>query len=221
MQDLEIKLGYQFKDTELLEQALTHRSYDRQNNERLEFVGDGILDAVIALNLYQLYPETPEGDLSKMRAALVNQDSLVEIATPLDLGSYLQLGDGEIKSGGRMRPSIIADCLEALFAAIYFDGGFVAAQLVIEKLFYAVLREQEQSKTRDYKTQLQEKAQARHLNLPNYEIIATSGPEHDTLFTVECSISALDLKASGVGKGKKQASQDAAYKILQLLPEEI
>lgn len=217
--DLQENLGYAFNDISLLRQAVTHRSYGKLNNERLEFVGDGILDCVIALNLYLLYPDLSEGELSKMRAALVNQDGLVEIAEQINLGHYLFLGDGEIKSGGRSRPSIIADCLEALFAAILLDSDFEKVKIVIERLFYYPLREQQQGKTKDYKTLLQETAQAKHYKLPLYEIVATSGPEHDTIFTVECSIEELQLKARGEGKGKKQASQNAAFNLLQLLKE--
>lgn len=219
LSDLEQQIGYHFKNNSLLRQAVTHRSYGRPNNERLEFVGDGILDCVIALNLYEMYPDLPEGQLSKMRAALVNQDSLVEIAEQLDIGHYLYLGDGELKSGGRSRPSILADCLEALFAAIMLDSDFITAQKVIEKLFYYPLREQQNNQTKDYKTQLQEYLQSRRLSLPRYNIISMTGPEHDMLFRVECAIEELELRAWGEGKGKKQASQNAAQNLLVLLKE--
>lgn len=219
LSDLQELIGYQFSDGNLLRQAVTHRSYGRPNNERLEFVGDGILDCVIALNLYDLYPEVPEGQLSKMRAALVNQDSLVEISEQLNLGYYLYLGDGELKSGGRSRPSILADCLEALFAAIMLDSSFEQARTVIERLFYYPLREQQNSKTKDYKTQLQEYVQSKRLSLPRYNIISMTGPEHDMVFKIECSIEELELRAWGDGKGKKQASQNAAQNLLELLKE--
>ena len=217
--DLQEQLGYEFQDVGLLLQAVTHRSYAKNNNERLEFVGDGILDCVIAINLYQLYPDMPEGELSKMRAALVNQDGLVEIADQLNLGAYIFLGDGELKSGGRDRPSILADCLEAIFAAITLDGSFNKARQVIERLFYYPLREQQHNKTKDYKTQLQEYLQARKFKLPSYEIKSMSGPEHDMVFCVECVITELQIKALGQGKGKKQASQHAAFNLLKLLNE--
>ncbi len=217
--DLQEQLGYEFRDVSLLSRAVTHRSFGRNNNERLEFVGDGILDCVIALNLYNLYPDLSEGELSKMRASLVNQEGLAQIADLLNLGAYIFLGDGELKSGGRERPSILADCLEALFAAIVLDSSFENARQVIEKLFYYPLREQQISKNKDYKTQLQEYLQARKLKLPAYNIIAMSGPEHDMVFSIECVIEELKLSAIGKGKGKKQASQAAAFNLLNILNE--
>lgn len=218
LQLLQQQLGYTFKNIALLKQALTHRSFAKDNNERLEFVGDGILDCVIALNLYLKFPELAEGELSKMRAALVNQDGLVEIGESLHLGEYLLLGDGELKSGGRQRPSIVADGVEAVFAAIFLDGGFECVRATIEKLFADKIN-RDALPLKDFKTQLQEVIQARHLNLPAYDIIETSGPEHEMVFKVECRLEALNLITVGVGKGKKQASQDAAYKLLQLLQE--
>lgn len=217
--DLQEQLGYEFKDVSLLKKALTHRSYGKNNNERLEFVGDGILDCVIAMNLYNIYPDIPEGELSKMRAAIVNQDGLVQIADQLNLGAYIFLGDGEIKSGGRQRPSILADCLEALIAAIILDSSFDRVRQVIERLFYYPLREQQNGKTKDYKTQLQEYLQAKKYKLPTYNIVEMTGPEHDMIFSVECIIEELNIKAIGKGKGKKQASQDAAFNILKLIEE--
>lgn len=219
--DLQENLSYEFYDVSLLRQAVTHRSYARNNNERLEFLGDGILDGLIALNLYQIYPDLSEGELSKMRSALVNQDGLVDIAEQLNLGRYIFLGDGEVKSGGRERPSIIADCLEAIIAAIFLDGGFNKAREVVERLFYYPLREQQFGKTKDYKTQLQEYLQAKRYRLPEYRIINMSGPEHDMVFCVECEVHELSLNATGSGKGKKQASQMAAYNMLNLIVGEI
>lgn len=217
--ELQELLAYQFNDISLLRQAVTHRSYGRPNNERLEFVGDGVLDYVIALNLYELYPGLSEGELSKMRAALVNQNGLVEIAEQLNLGQYLFLGDGELKSGGRERPSILADALEAILAAISLDSNFEKVKQVIERLFYYPLREQQSGKTKDYKTILQEYIQAKRYRLPIYEIIERIGPDHNMLFKVECYIEELGLKAQGSGKGKKQASQSAAHNLLNLLKE--
>ena len=217
--DLQELLGYEFHDAGLLRQALTHRSYGRPNNERLEFLGDGILDYVIALNLYQLYPDLSEGELSKMRAGLVNQDGLVEIADQLNLGRYLFLGDGELKSGGRSRPSILADTLEALFAAISLDSNSEKTRKVIERLFYYPLREEQGIRTRDFKTQLQEYIQAKRFHLPRYEIVLLTGPEHDMVFRIQCSIEELNLHAFGEGKGKKQASQNAAHNLLVMLEE--
>ncbi|MEN9945646.1 MAG: hypothetical protein RLZZ293_32 [Pseudomonadota bacterium] len=214
---LQEKLGYTFNNLNLLYQAVTHRSYSKHNNERLEFVGDGILDYVIALNLFMLYPELSEGELSKMRASLVNQDGLVIIAQELNLSEFLLLGDGEIKSGGNFRPSILADAIEAIIAAILLDSNIEQCKLVIEKLFYTLLRKQISFK--DYKTQLQEYLQSQQLKLPIYEVIATHGPEHDVIFTIECTVAELNLKASGRGKGKKQASQNAAQNLLIKLKE--
>jgi len=215
--NLQENLGYEFHDVSLLRQAVTHRSYSKNNNERLEFLGDGILDGLIALNLYKIYPDLSEGELSKMRSALVNQDGLVDIAEQINLGRYIFLGDGEIKSGGRERPSIMADCLEAIIAAIFLDGGFNKVRDVVERLFYYPLREQQFGKTKDYKTQLQEYLQARKYRLPEYRIINMSGPEHDMVFSVECEVYELKLRATGNGKGKKQASQEAAYNLLNLI----
>ncbi len=216
---LQQQLAYHFKDVSLLRQALTHRSYGKPHNERLEFVGDGILDFIIALSLYQLYPQLSEGELSKMRAALVNQDGLLEIAEQLNLGRYLLLGDGELKSGGRERPSILADAVEAIFAAIVLDSDFNQARQVIEALFYQNLREGQNNKCHDYKTRLQEYTQSKHYQLPSYMITERIGPEHDMLFRVECRINELNLSAQGEGKGKKQASQAAACNLLSLLQE--
>ncbi len=217
--DLQKQLGYQFTNPALLRQALTHRSYAKPHNERLEFVGDGVLDFVIALCLYELYPELSEGELSKMRAGLVNQDGLLEIAEQLNLGHYLLLGDGELKSGGRERPSILADALEAIFAAITLDSNFEQARKVIEHLFYSHLRDCYARGQNDYKTILQEYTQSKHYQLPNYKVIEQIGPEHNMLFRVECQIIDLALSACGEGKGKKQASQNAACKLLTLLKE--
>lgn len=219
LSDLEEQINYQFRDIQLLRKAVTHRSFGKPNNERLEFVGDGILDCVIALNLYELYPDLPEGQLSKMRAALVNQDSLVEIAEQINLGHYMYLGDGELKSGGRSRPSILADCLEALIAAIMLDSNFASSRAVIERLFYYPLREQQNGKTKDFKTLLQEYVQSKRLSLPRYQIVAMTGPEHDTVFKIECAIEELSLRSWGEGKGKKQASQNAAQNLLELLKD--
>ncbi|RTK93206.1 MAG: ribonuclease III [Neisseriaceae bacterium] len=219
LSNLESLLGYRFNSIRLLRQALTHRSYGRTNNERLEFVGDGILDCVIALNLFDYYADLPEGQLSKMRAAIVNQDSLLDIAKTLDLGSYLYLGDGELKSGGKSRPSILADALEAIFAAVMLDSSFTNARYVIERLFSHKIRSQESSSITDYKTQLQEYLQSKRLPLPSYQIVSSSGPEHDMLFTIECSIEKPEYKSWGEGRGKKQASQNAAQNLLELLKE--
>ncbi len=214
---LQVKINYTFKDLSLLKQALTHRSYGRYNYERLEFVGDGILDYVIALNLFNRYPDYSEGELSKMRAALVNQESLVEIAQLLDLGSYLFIGDGEEKSKGRSRHSILADCLEAIFAAISLDASFEVAKRVIEELYRVKLSNTDNLILKDSKSLLQEILQAKKVGVPDYRVIELTGPDHDTVFNVECVIHTLDIKVSAKGKTKKEASQLAAEKALQLV----
>jgi ribonuclease-3 len=212
--DLECLLDYSFENKTLLEQALTHRSKSQLNYERLEFVGDGILDYVIALNIYQQYQHLAEGELSKIRSALVNQESLYEIALELNLGKYLRLGDGEEKSGGRNRPSILADSMEAVFAAISFDSDFINSKQVIEKLFRTKIINAEKLILKDSKTLLQELIQARKYALPEYRIIEILGPDHDSVFRVECLIKELNLSVEALGKSKKEASQNAAKAIL-------
>ncbi|MCC2624824.1 MAG: ribonuclease [Burkholderiales bacterium] len=211
---LQETLDYKFNDMTLLRLALTHRSYSRQNNERLEFVGDGVLDYVIAMNLYHRYPHLAEGHLSKIRAALVNQNTLVEIAAKMDLGKYLFLGPGEERSGGRMRPSIIADCLEALFGAVAFDSSCIQATRVIERLFEEYLDNAEHLVTKDFKSILQEYVQSRKISLPLYETKGTDGPDHNSVFIVECIIPELGIKVPARGRSKKEASQVAAEKAL-------
>ncbi len=207
-------LDYKFNDIALLQLALTHRSYSRQNNERLEFVGDGILDYVIAMNLYNRYPHLSEGSLSKIRASLVNQNALLEIASEMDLGKYLLLGPGEERSGGRKRPSILADCLEALIAAVAFDSTPIQATRVIERLFEEYLDNAEHLITKDFKSILQEYVQSRKMSLPSYELRGIDGPDHNSVFIVECVIPELGIKVPARGRSKKEASQVAAEKAL-------
>lgn len=216
--NLELRLGYKFNNLNLLKQALTHRSYSKDNYERLEFVGDVILDLAISMQLYKRFPELPEGSLSKMRAALVNQDTLVSIATrQLELGDYLCLGDGEIKSGGKLRPSILADALEAILAAISFDSSLNVVNKLIDRLYQDHLVNCQQLLTKDSKSILQEYLQARRIPVPNYTIIDTKGPEHDNIFVVECIIPELAIQAKAYGKNKKEASQLVAEQILTIL----
>lgn len=212
--ELQKVLDYNFTDIGLLKLALTHRSHSRQNNERMEFVGDGVLDCVIAINLYNRYPYLLEGDLSKIRAALVNQDTLAEIANNINLGQYLILGNSEEKSGGRKRPSILADSLEAVFAAIAFDSTIIQVTKVIERIFINYLDNVKPLVNRDYKSILQEFLQAHRLKLPIYEIRGIDGPEHNHVFQVECIVPELNIKATGFGKNKKEASKIAAEKVL-------
>ncbi|MCC2624184.1 MAG: ribonuclease [Burkholderiales bacterium] len=207
-------LDYTFNDISLLNLALTHKSYNKKNNERMEFVGDGILDHVIAVNLYNRYPHFAEGHLAKVRAALVSQGTLCEIATKLELGQHLLLGEGEKKSGGRNRPSILADALEAVFAAVAFDSSFIQVTRVIERLFAEYLDDAENLIYKDYKSILQEYVQGRKMNLPTYELCKTEGPDHSMIFHVECIIPELQIKVVAQGRNKKEASLLAAQKAL-------
>lgn len=216
---LQQRLNYKFKNEELLKQALTHRSFCRNNYERLEFVGDGILNYVVALTLYKKYPNLSEGELSKIRSALVNQDCLAEIAIEVGLNQFLLLGDGEIKSGGSKRPSILADSLEAIFAAINIDAGFNDARRVIEGLYAEKLKNAESLIFKDSKSILQEFLQVRRIKVPEYNVIKLSGPDHDSVFHIQCEVPELGLMVVANGKTKKEASQAAAEEILNLIKE--
>ncbi|NYT85542.1 ribonuclease III [Pollutimonas harenae] len=208
---LQAALGYQFSDANLLEQALTHRSHSGPHNERLEFLGDSVLNFVVASLLFVRFPKIDEGDLSRLRANLVKQAALADIASRLNLSQYLRLGEGELKSGGFRRPSILADALEALFGAVYLDGGFDAAQQVIQRQYETIL-DHVDAKTlgKDPKTLLQELLQGRKLDLPVYAVVATHGAAHNQLFEVECQIPALDIKVSAGGASRRAAEQSAA-----------
>ena len=215
---LEKRLAYTWNQRDLLLQALTHRSYGPQNNERLEFLGDGILNCVVGLMLYQRFPELPEGRLSRLRANLVNQDSLHGIAVELDLGSHLRLGEGEMRSGGAKRPSILADALESLLGAAMLDAGFGTAQGIVERLFsgkVAAINPSAQGK--DAKTRLQEWLQPRRHGLPTYALQDTSGQAHAQTFHVECRIDSLGVVTRGQGGSRKAAEQDAAAAALDIL----
>ena len=215
MQPLEEKLGYTFQDKRLLENALTHSSYanehrgsDTHSNERLEFLGDSILGLVVADHLYRTRPDLPEGDLTRIRAALVCENSLVEVAQSLDLGSYLRLGKGEDHGGGRARPSIQADAVEALLAAVYLDGGIGSARKIIQK--YILSREVAGlTKPRDYKTALQELVQRESGQVLAYQLVGEEGPDHDKRFFVEVDLNGTPV-GSGQGRSKKEAEQMAA-----------
>jgi len=208
---LEEQTGYQFLRAELLQQALTHRSFGTPHNERFEFLGDSILNCAIAHALFLRYPDCTEGELSRLRASLVRQDTLAEIANTLQLGSYLHLGEGEIKSGGDRRPSTLADALEALFAAVYLDAGFSAAQQVIDRLFSPWLaRINIKSSGKDPKTSLQEILQARRLSLPNYALVALHGEAHAQEFEVSCAVLDLNITCVGKGSSRRIAEQNAA-----------
>jgi ribonuclease-3 len=208
---LESALGHEFKRKELLRQALTHRSHGSPHNERLEFLGDSILNCVVASLLYRRFENLREGELSRQRANLVRQDSLAHVAQELNLGDYLLLGEGELKSGGFRRPSILADGLEAIFGAIFLDAGFATAQDVIERLYQSMVDQLDpKASGKDPKTALQELLQGRKLPLPHYSLIATHGEAHAQEFDVECAIDALDIHVTGQGGSRRAAEQAAA-----------
>jgi ribonuclease-3 len=211
-------LGHSFADRALLQTALTHRSFGASNNERLEFIGDGVLNCVIAIALFRRYPDLDEGDLSRMRANLVRQDTLHRLAVSLHLGDSLRLGEGELKSGGNQRPSILADTVEALIGAVYLDAGFEAAQALIGRLYLPMFDELTSGVvTKDAKTTLQEWLQARKRPLPHYEIIEASGAAHEQRFAVACELENPPLRTIGQGSSRRLAEQAAADRALKAL----
>jgi ribonuclease-3 len=206
-----VRLGYEFGQSQLLTRALTHRSYAPDHNERLEFLGDSVLGCVIAKHLYTAYPQLSEGELSRLRSNLVKEETLATLAQQLDLGSHLKLGEGERKSGGFRRPSILADAMEALFGAVLLDGGFAAAEKVMLGLFVPYLANVDvQTLGKDAKTLLQEYLQGKRIPLPTYNIIATEGLAHEQSFQVECVIPALKITTRGEGSSRRNAEQQAA-----------
>lgn len=212
------KLGHAFTDAGLLRTALTHRSFGTPNNERLEFLGDGILDCVIAAALFHRFKDLAEGDLSRLRANLVRQDALHGLAADLKLGECLHLGEGELKTGGAQRPSILADALEALFGAIYLDAGFEAAQSAILKLYAPLLDAIKPGLAqKDAKTRLQEWLQGRKKALPRYQLLEASGAAHEQRFEVVCEIDSPPLRTLGQGQSRRIAEQVAADKALKEL----
>jgi ribonuclease-3 len=213
---LEDRLGYQFANHELLEQAVTHRSHGVVHNERLEFLGDAVLNCTIAQLLFQKFARLNEGDLSRLRANLVKQQSLAEIAERLELSQFLRLGEGERKSGGFRRPSILADTLEAAIGAVFVDRGFDAAREVITRLFEPVLKSVDpKTLGKDAKTLLQEFLQGKRLPLPLYSVVETRGAAHNQEFEVECSVPKLDISVRGSGRSRRAAEQSAAKLALE------
>jgi ribonuclease III len=211
------QLGYQFNEPGLLRQALTHRSHSAPHNERLEFLGDGILNCVIASLLYERFPQLPEGDLSRLRANLVNQDTLSHIAAALDLGGELLMGEGELKSGGFRRPSILADSLEAVVGAIFLDGGFERAATAIRGIYAPLLEQLDPDRLgKDPKTLLQEYLQGRRLPLPQYNVVNVRGEAHEQQFQVECVIPDLAIRTAGEGQSRRSAEQSAARRAYEL-----
>lgn len=210
---LQSRLGHTFSNAALLQQALTHRSHSSLHNERLEFLGDSVLNCVVASLLFDRFDKIDEGDLSRLRANLVKQQSLYEIAQRLELSQCLRLGEGELKSGGFRRPSILADTLEALFGAIFLDAGFDTASRVISALYAPVL-ETVDPKTlgKDAKTLLQEFLQGKKIQLPQYNVVATHGAAHNQEFEIECLVPKLDIHVFGTG-GSRRAGEQAAAKL--------
>ncbi|MBB5409589.1 ribonuclease-3 [Paraburkholderia sp. HC6.4b] len=208
-------MRYEFRNAELLRQALTHRSHSSTHNERLEFLGDSVLNCAVAALLFQRFGKLDEGDLSRVRANLVKQQSLYEIAQALNISEGLRLGEGELRSGGFRRPSILADTLEAVLGAIFLDGGFEAAQTVIKRLYVPILDHIDpRTLGKDAKTLLQEYLQGHKIALPTYTVVATHGAAHNQQFEVECTVPKLDVKVSGSGASRRAAEQAAAKKAL-------
>lgn len=217
---LKKSLDYEFRDQALLTQALTHRSAPGPNYERLEYLGDAVLDVVVSEATFRLRPDASEGELSRIRASLVKDATLAELASELDLGSHLILGAGVKKAGGYDGSSILGDALEAVFGAIYLDAGFGEACRVIRRVYGDRLRELPDSASRrDPKTRLQELLQARKLELPTYRVELITGKPHRQAFEVSCSIEALDASTIGRGTSRRKAEQDAATKMLVLVGE--
>lgn len=217
-QRLEKALGYRFGRPELLRQALTHRSHSSPHNERLEFLGDSVLSCVVATLLYQRFAHLREGDLSRLRANLVRQETLAEIAANLSLGDALHLGEGELKSGGFRRPSILADALEAVLGAIYLEAGFEVARDVIAQLYQSRLEQIDPCDPgKDAKTALQEWLQARRQPVPAYSLLTTHGEAHLQTFEVACEIPSARLRVQGSGSSRRIAEQQAALAALERL----
>ena len=210
---LQQRLGHTFRNAALLQQALTHRSHSSLHNERLEFLGDSVLNCVVASLLFERYSKIDEGDLSRLRANLVKQQSLYEIAQRLELSQCLRLGEGELKSGGFRRPSILADTLEALFGAVFLDAGFDAARDVIRAMYVPILQSVDpKTLGKDAKTLLQEYLQGKKIALPQYNVVATHGAAHNQEFEVECLVPKLDIQVFGTG-GSRRAGEQAAAKL--------
>jgi len=213
---LQQDIGYGFSRAELLAQALTHRSHGAPHNERLEFLGDSVLNCVIAVELFERFGKLPEGDLSRLRAQLVRQETLHQLAQTLTLGDHLRLGEGELKSGGFARPSILADAFEALIGAVFVDGGFLAVRKTIVLLYEPLLADLDPSAlAKDPKTLLQELLQARKIALPQYLVVAARGAAHSQSFEVECLIPELSLRTTGSGSSRRTAEQEAALRAFE------
>lgn len=215
---LQARLQHSFSDPSLLTRAVTHRSFSADHNERLEFLGDSVLNLSVAHLLYERLSSLPEGDLSRIRANLVKQDTLHQLAVDLGLPAVVRLGEGEVRSGGHKRPSILADALEAVLGAVYLDAGYPAAQALVQRLFQAVeINPQMQASAKDPKTELQEWLQGRKMKLPLYRVVATLGVAHKQTFDVECEITELQLVERGIGGSRRAGEQAAAAAMLQTI----
>ena len=215
---LQQRLQYSFQDPRLLALALTHRSFSAQHNERLEFLGDSVLNLAVAQLLYQRLQDLPEGDLSRVRANLVKQDTLHRLAVGLGLPGLMRLGEGEARSGGHKRPSILADALEAVIGAVHLDAGYPAAEALVHRLFAGVeINPGMSAAAKDPKTDLQEALQGRKMKLPVYRVVGTLGAAHRQTFEVECEVSELGLLERGSGASRRAAEQAAAQAMLIVL----
>ncbi len=211
-------LQHEFADIGLLNRAVTHRSFSSDHNERLEFLGDSVLGLAVADLLYQRLSALPEGDLSRVRANLVKQDTLHQLALGLGLPEVIRLGEGEAKSGGKKRPSILADALEAVIGAVYLDAGYAAAQGLVQRLYKAVeINPEMEAIGKDPKTELQEWLQARKMNLPLYRVVGTLGAAHQQTFDVECEIIEFNFSERGIGGSRRAGEQAAAAAMLQTI----
>jgi len=212
---LQQRIGHRFSDPALLERALTHRSFGADHNERLEFLGDAVLNLAVSRLLYDRFSGSDEGDLTRVRAHLVREDSLHRVALALGLPEALRLSEGEARGGGAARPSILADAVEALIGAVSIDGGFDAAQALVTRLFgETIMSTTADNWRKDAKTELQEWLQARHVPVPGYRIAATRGQAHAQTFEVECEVASLQWRATGVGRSRRQAEQSSARRLL-------
>lgn len=209
-----LALGHAFSNPALLAQALTHRSAGQHNNERLEFLGDALVNLIVAELIYEQHPRADEGEMTRLRAALVNGTALAAIARDVEIGDRLNLGPGELKSGGFRRDSILADAFEALVAAIYLDAGWPACRSIVRGLFETMSAQGTSAAPKDAKTRLQERLQASGLALPVYELVASHGDDHAKTFEVECRVDALGVRATGVGSTRRGAEQSAAEQAL-------
>lgn len=216
--DLQSILNYEFKDPKWLKMALTHRSKGSDHNERLEFLGDGVVNFVIAEVLFSQFPKATEGELSRWRATLVNRDTLAELAKEFDLGKYLILGPGELRSGGNTRHSILSCAMEAIIGAVYLDGGFEAARDRIIAWYEPLIKSLSSAAShKDPKTVLQEYLQSQRLPLPNYSVSATEGEAHQQIFTICCQVDGVAIKTYGKGTSRRRAEQDAAQAMITAL----